>query len=176
METYLIDKKTINFLEDARNQTGELKQLGELLSSPKDFAKKYSIALPKPVEKNLLELGKINESKGYKPDDPINKEIMSFFNKVLIDGRFIEEWTVKPENVAKQLGITVSKEAIERITSLRFSELVNIAFINDPSQINKSALVIVIVIVLVIIFVLIPSCLTYSIQEIIVDPKSLDKV
>ncbi|MDD2636908.1 MAG: hypothetical protein PHW82_15555 [Bacteroidales bacterium] len=176
METYLIDKKTIGFLEESRNHTGELKQLSEVISSPKDFAKKHSIALPKPVEKKLLELGKINESKGYKPDDPINKEIMSFFNKVLIDGRFIEEWTQKPENVAKQLGITVSREAIERITSLRFSELVDVAYINDPSLINKSAIVIVIVIVLVVVFVLIPSCLTYSIQEIIVDPKSLDKV
>ncbi len=51
----LLDKNTIGLLVDSRSQTGELSQLGELLNAPKDFAKRYSIPISKPVERKLLE-------------------------------------------------------------------------------------------------------------------------
>lgn len=82
MSNYLIDNETVGFLVKARHQTGELSQLGELLSAPREFADRYSLELSGNVEQKLLELGDINESKGYEPDDPINREIMSFYNKV----------------------------------------------------------------------------------------------
>ncbi len=101
---------------------------------------------------------------------------MSFYNKVLIDGRFLQEWAENPQNVADQLNINVSSNAIARIEELNFTELVNTELIGDPKQADQTALGIVIVIVLVIVFVIIPSCLTFSIQEVIVDPAAQDKV
>ncbi len=172
----LLDKNTIGFLVDSRSQTGELSQLGELLNAPKDFAKRYSIPISKPVERKLLELGEINKAKGYKPDDPTNKEIMSFFNRVLIDGRFIEEWATNPSNAAKQIDAKVSPEAIRRIEELNFNDLVDTKLLIDPKRVNQEAIGVVIVIVLVVIFVLIPSSASLAIQEVIVDPRAQGKV
>lgn len=175
-DNYLIDRDTIDFLVDSRGQTGDISQLSKLLTAPKDFAKRYSIPISSSVQDRLLKLGKMNKCKGYGPDDSVNKEITTFFNKVLIDGRFIEEWVTAPENVAKQLGIRVTDEAISRIKELELNELVNTNLLIDPKQINQTSVGVVITIVLVVIFVLIPGNATHSLQEIIVDPCQQNKV
>ncbi len=101
---------------------------------------------------------------------------MSFFNRVLIDGRFIEEWATNPSNVAKQIDAKVSPEAIRRIEELNFNDLVDTKLLIDPKRVNQEAIGVVIVIVLVVIFVLIPSSASLAIQEVIVDPRAQGKV
>jgi hypothetical protein len=176
MPDFLLDGETIRFLVSSRGQTGEISQLSELLTAPQDFAERYAIPLSASVEGKLTELGAINESKGFAPEDEVNREVMSFFNKVMIDGRFIEQWVNEPISVAEQLGIQVSEEASQRIQELELSTMVDSGLIADPGQVDQALIGIVIVIVLVVVFVLIPSCLTYSIAEVIVDPSSMDKV
>ena len=128
------------------------------------------------VEQRLLRLGEINSEKSFTPDDPINKEVTSFFNDVLIDGRFIEEWVTEPENVAIQLGLTVSPEAIIRIRELNLNELIDTTLLIDPNQINQTQLGIVLSVVLVVVFVLIPTNTSLSLAEVIVDPNTMNKV
>ncbi len=175
-QNYLINNESINFIIDSRNQTGEINQLCDLLTSPRSFADKYNIPISNAVEQRLLRLGEINSEKSFTPDDPINKEVTSFFNDVLIDGRFIEEWVTEPENVAIQLGLTVSPEAIIRIRELNLNELIDTTLLIDPNQINQTQLGIVLSVVLVVVFVLIPTNTSLSLAEVIVDPNTMNKV
>ncbi len=42
-------------------------------------------------------------------------EVVTFFHKVIEDGRFIDTWTIEPTAVAKSLQFKLSIEAIDRI-------------------------------------------------------------
>lgn len=172
---HLVDKEVIDFLVKSRQNTNKMYDLGDMLVRPLDFAKRFDIDITENVEKKLLEIGKIGKSKGYQPDDKINDEIIVFFNKVLVDGRFIEEWITDPELVSKVLNINVSKEAIERIREIHLDKLIDISNINNSKQVDQNNIAIIIVIVLVVVFVIIPKP-AYVIQEVVMDPKDINKL
>lgn len=176
MKKHVLDFESIDFLIKARNETGEIKQLSDLLKAPRDFANRYAIQLSSNVEKQLLELGEINKRENFKPDDPINIEAISFYNKVLIDGRYIKEWTENPKKVAEKLKIDVSKEVIKRIEDIKINKLVDTDFIDNPCAINQTASSVVIGIIIVIILVFVSSTDAFNIQNIVVDPRTKDKV
>ncbi len=49
--------------------------------------------------------------------DPVDKEIVSFFHKVIDDGHFMDTWISRPYEVAEQLGAKLSDAALERLTA-----------------------------------------------------------
>jgi hypothetical protein len=147
-----------------------------VLSAPRDFANAYSLQMSDNVESRLLNLGQVNTSHGFSPNDPVNNEVISFYNRVLIDGRYVYEWTQNPQQVAQLLNISVSPTAINRIDSMNINSLVDAQLLLKPNDFGLTTPNALVAIILVIVLVFIPSCLTYNIQELVVDPNTQNKV
>lgn len=172
---FVLDQESVEFMLKARQQTGTISQLQEILTAPRDFAKRYSLNISSNVEKRFLKLGEINKAKNFAADDKVNIELFSFFNRVVIDGRYIREWLTAPRGVAENLEIEVPPEVHERIEEMNFQEMIDTSFITDPGQINQSiAWIVVGIIVIVLVFW--PSCSAYNFTDVIADPNALDKV
>jgi hypothetical protein len=174
-DKHMLDAECIRFFIEARQKTNAVGQLQQVLTAPRDFAKRYSLRISPNVEDRLTKLGQFKESCGFSKDDPINKEVIHFYNQVVIDGRYIQKWTVDPAGVAKLLKIKVSNKVIRRILDMRFSEIIDTSYITDPGPIKQNAFWIVVVII-VIILVFVPANSAYNFADIVCDPRSKDKV
>ncbi|MBW8817376.1 MAG: hypothetical protein JF598_03880 [Streptomyces sp.] len=49
--------------------------------------------------------------------DPVERETLTYFHKVVEDGRFLETWATKPADTAQQLGIRLSDAAANGLIS-----------------------------------------------------------
>src|ERR1041384_2822514 len=170
-DKHMLDGECIKFFIEARQKTNSIGQLHQILTAPRDFAKRYSLRITPNVEERLTKLGEFHRSFNFSQDDPVNKEVIHFYNQVVIDGRYIQKWTTQPAEVAKLLKLQVSGDAIRRILEMRFSEMVDTSYLTDPSPIKQNMFWIVVVIV-VIILVFVPANSVYNISEIISDPRS----
>lgn len=175
-DKHMLDGECITFLIEARQKTNAIGQLQEVLTAPRDFAKRYSLKITPNVEDRLNKLGQFNESFHFTKDDPINKEVIHFYNQVVIDGRYIQKWTTRPAEVAQLLKLKVSDKVNQRILDMRFSDMIDTSYITDPGPIKQSVAYIAVVIVSVIVLVFVPSCSAYNFAEIVSDPRSKDKV
>jgi len=173
---HILDFESVDFLLKARSNSGTIGQLDDVLTAPRDFANRYAIRLSRNVEDRLLKLGKVNKKHKFDPKDPINKAAISFYNKVIIDGRFVREWTEDPARVAKKLHLDVSNEVIVRIKELEINNLIDTNIISNPCDIKQTVAVVVIAIIIVVVLVFVPSSSAYNIDDIVVDPKTKDKV
>lgn len=174
-DKHMLDGECIKFFIKARQKTDAIGQLQEVLTAPRDFAKRYSLKITPNVEDRLTKLGKFNQSFNFSQDDPINKDVIHFYNQVVIDGRYIQKWTTKPAEVANLLKLKVSDKVTNRILEMRFSEMIDTSYITNPGPIKQNMFWIVVVII-VIVLVFVPSCSAYKFSDIIVDPRSKDKV
>jgi hypothetical protein len=68
----------------------------------------------KPFDPALLAF---NPGKAEKTEDPVDREISEFYQKVILDGRFITDLDVNPTTVAERLKVKVSQRALDRITA-----------------------------------------------------------
>lgn len=50
--------------------------------------------------------------------DPVDREIIEFFHRTATDGRFVAEWATQPARVARDLGVQISREAVDRLTTV----------------------------------------------------------
>lgn len=174
-DSHILDGECVAFFIQARQKTNATAQLQQVLTAPRDFAKRYSLQISPNVEERLVKLGKFKRSFNFPPDDPINKQVIHFYNQVVIDGRYIQQWTTEPGKVAKLLKLQVPEEVNNRILQMRFSEMIDTSYITNPDPIKQNFFWIVVVIV-VIILVLIPANSAYNFTDVIVDPKARDKV
>lgn len=83
-----------------------------LLADPKAAAEKAGVKLS---ARSLDQLSQITPSQIKKIPDGEGREIAQFFHKVIDDGRFLETWSVRPHEVADNLGVKLSDRALDRI-------------------------------------------------------------
>lgn len=108
----IVDVQTIGFLEQALKHKLDVFSVAQ---DPKAAAKKMGVSLSPKVERSLLALG-LDKAK---VEDPVDNEVIDFYKKVIHDGRFINDWVVKPDTVAKRLNLEVSQKALDRIIATR---------------------------------------------------------
>src|SRR5262245_47776943 len=69
----------------------------EAVEQPKQVAKELGLSLTAKALRGLKAVRGLPEKM-----DPADREVLSFFNKVVVDGRFVHEFTVQPANVARK--------------------------------------------------------------------------
>jgi len=62
---------------------------------------------------------KATTSQSEVPQHRLHHEIINYFNHVMVDGRFVKECTKDPVAVARQIGVSLSPSAAERIQSVK---------------------------------------------------------
>jgi hypothetical protein len=133
----------LDFVGTAANAGADV---AKLFTDPAAEAKRLGLELPKHAEREIKAL-KIGDPELV--EDPVDREIVAFFHRAVADGKHLDAWATRPFDVAKALGIDLSREAGDRIigaSGLRFGG-------RDPGVAlspGSAAVAVVVVIVIVI--------------------------
>lgn len=89
--------------------------LSVALEDPQAAAKAIGVPLSDATTKALRAIApsRLKEVK-----DRTDKEVLTLFHKVLDDGRYVDSWTIRPEETARQLDVKLSKAALDRIVAV----------------------------------------------------------
>lgn len=172
----LLNQESLDFIGKASEQTREIRALTVMFEDPERFAQEHKLELSSRVAKELCMVGELRKKYDFSPDDKTNQALLSFFNDVVVDGRYIKEWFDNPRKIADELKITVSNDVYKRIDEIDFQSIV------DTNECFSTVVPIVIHIVVEIIFIVIgvlsapPAYLSYAIQPLVVDRTNLKKV
>jgi len=166
----ILDNEAIEYISLAANKTNETKELIRMFSNPHDFAIEYDLPITPYIEDKLNQIQSIRESFSFKCGNPINIKVLSFFNQVIIDGRYIHECVDDPQMVANNLGVPITSEVVDRIQEIQVSNLV------DMSQIVSGCSFVPVVILIIIIGVLLTGDERHYVRTLVVDRSNMDKV
>ncbi|MBR4917940.1 MAG: hypothetical protein IKZ52_01820 [Bacteroidales bacterium] len=172
----LLNQESLDFIGKATEQTREVRTLTVMFDDPEGFAREHELEISPIVAGELSSIGNLRKKNDYSPDDKINQELLSFFNNVVVDGRYIKEWFDDPRTIAANLNLSVSEDVYARINEIDFHSIV------DTDECFATVVPIVIHIVVEIVFIVIsvlsapPAYLSYAIQPIVVDRTNLKKV
>lgn len=143
--------------------------LDDIFENPQEVAKKLGLKIS---DQSVRDLQFLAPSQLKKIEDPIDREIVSFFHKVIDDGRFIATWHTRPYEVARMLKVALSEAALARVAS-RGSALAfaNIGGIGPIADFGGSAAIVIAAIVVVTIV-----CLaSLSRTQLIIDRSQIEK-
>ncbi|HWR40080.1 MAG TPA: hypothetical protein VN611_11320 [Patescibacteria group bacterium] len=103
-----------DLIELVRTVHQRKEKLMDLFEKPAELAKKLGVTLSKKSAADLTSLAPVN-LKNIK--DEVDQKVIGFFHKVIEDGRYIEEWYIRPYEISQELKVDLSDEVIERIVS-----------------------------------------------------------
>ncbi len=86
--------------------------LAGVFEKPAQVAKELGLTLS---DKSVKDLQGLAPSKLTAIKDPVEREIVGFFQKVAEDGRYLESWFSRPYEVSKELKVKLSEAAAERL-------------------------------------------------------------
>jgi hypothetical protein len=86
--------------------------LKDVLADPAAVAKRLQFQLS---ERSVHDLSQLTPANSGKITDPINREIVQFFHKVVDDGRFIDSFASEPVRVSRELAVELSNGALDRL-------------------------------------------------------------
>ncbi|WP_283135798.1 hypothetical protein [Rhizohabitans arisaemae] len=112
LERGVIDRSLLTFVQKA---TAQGKDVEEILEYPDRIAAELGIELS---ERSARDLKSIAPSQVEALDDPVSREVATFFQHVLADGRYVDTWAIRPAAVSGSLGVSLSPEATERIITV----------------------------------------------------------
>ena len=115
-----IDQQTAEFLDRALQRRLNLAQV---IKTPQKAAEQLGMRISANTVKRLKALGALAERRRM---DATDREVLAFFNKVVVDGRFINEFAASPERVAMKLEVRLSRAAVQRLKEYRLSNMVSI--------------------------------------------------
>jgi hypothetical protein len=142
----ILNGEALEYMALAAQKTNTVESLDKMFSSPQEFASEYELPLPSEIESQFNEVQAIRDTFTFSPEDPVNKEVLSFFNKVVIDGRYLHQWVENPQEVANDLNLSVSDSAISRIGEIQVSNLVDMDAVVSGAKVVQVGIVLVIVI------------------------------
>lgn len=108
----LLNQDSLDFIGKASEQTREIRALTVMFEDPERFAQEHKLELSSSVAKELCTVGELRKKYDFSPDGKTNQALLSFFNDVVVDGRYIKEWFDNPRIIAKELKITVSDDVL----------------------------------------------------------------
>ena len=89
-------------------------ELKQLLENPEDVAKELGVNLS---ERSIRDLQQLAPSRIGELADPVDREVVEFFHKVVEDGKHLDSWATRPYETANDLGVKLSPEAFDRIVA-----------------------------------------------------------
>lgn len=107
-----IDRSLVALVERA---TEEGHAIEEVLDRPIELAGSLGIELSDRTARDLTALTPEHVDQ---LDDPVAREVVTFFRHVLSDGRFVDTWAIQPSAVSRALEVPLSDEAVDRIVAV----------------------------------------------------------
>jgi hypothetical protein len=107
-----IDRSLVSFVK-AAVEAG--RSVPEIFERPAEVARELGVTLS---ERGVHDLAMLAPSRIDELADPVAREVVSFFQQVLVDGRYVDTWAIQPAVVAKELGIELSDGVAERIVAI----------------------------------------------------------
>lgn len=104
-----LEQQFIDYIRVAGEQKISIR---DVLEEPVAIAARLGMNLS---DRTIKDLQRLAPSQFDKIEEPIDREVVQFFHKVVEDGRFLSVWATRPYEVAKQLNVEISSSAIERI-------------------------------------------------------------
>jgi hypothetical protein len=105
----VVEKELVEYIERGRAAGIPLRKLFE---QPAEVAAELHVELS---YKTVSDLKQLDPAAPVTVQEPVDREILQFFHKVLDDGRHVSTWFDKPYETAHALGIELSDLAIERL-------------------------------------------------------------
>ncbi|MFN8463903.1 MAG: hypothetical protein U0X20_00070 [Caldilineaceae bacterium] len=105
----LVDMNLVGFLREAQAKGVKLTDVFERSA---EVAKELNLPLSKRAQEDLQLLA---PSRLDEIQDPADKEIVQFFQKVAEDGRYLSTWATRPYQVSQSLDVQLSDAALNRI-------------------------------------------------------------
>ncbi|MCB0721422.1 MAG: hypothetical protein KDC42_03870 [Ignavibacteriae bacterium] len=163
----IIDKSTLNFLKKIYLLNLDFKGL---FPDPEKYAKRNGLKISKNITTRLKVLGQLNKQFLSKKEDSSRDEIISLFNNVIIDGRYIKNFVEDPIGTARKLNFKLSKSAKDYVLNINIKDLIDLNILKGAGSGQVAFIPIAIVIVIVLVFI--PSC---SIKHVVVDNSQKTK-
>lgn len=114
-----LDSDILQFSQRIRESGGDL---AKALNDPVAAAKTLNVSLS---EASVKQLRGIAPARLKEVKDPVDKQILGLFHAVLADGRYLDTWSIRPAEIADNLGVKLDRKAIERIKDI-------VAVANNP--------------------------------------------
>jgi len=111
IESGQLGVEELRFLEAAVMNKADIYALFE---DPVKEAKRLNLTLSSEAA-NRIRVAHLSKKQ---LEEPVDKEVADFFHKTVLDGRFVREWAVQPQDVATKLGVKISDSAIDRIRGI----------------------------------------------------------
>lgn len=137
----IVDQGLIRFIEVVHEKGIDLKKA---LSAPAKVAKELGVTLSKKAADDLELLAKPSSAN---LKDPIEREIVEFFHKVLADGRYLRTWAQRPYEAATGLKAKLSDEATNRIIAGGLSS----SYFDPGSVMNPVAVAVAVAVVIMLV-------------------------
>jgi hypothetical protein len=115
-----------------------------VMRSPSREAKKLGLKLSSQVAKDLGRL-----SPAARKLTAADLEALRFFNRVVVDGRYIQEFAARPAEVAKKLNVKLSRATQRRLKDYRIAEVVGV---RSPGTVMSPAAVAVVVAAIIVLW------------------------
>lgn len=114
-----ISTSTANFIQYSLSQGHSI---SEVMQSPSTVGKRLGTTL---TPKELKEIQTLK-------DLPTNDELRSlsppakaYIRAVLVDGRYVLDWHLNPNEVAERLGLSIEPEVVDEVTGIELHDLLN---------------------------------------------------
>ena len=105
----VVEKELVEYIERGRAAGIPLRKLFE---QPAEVAAELHVELS---YKTVSDLKQLDPAAPVTVQEPVDREILQFFHKVLDDGRHVSTWFDKPYETAHALGVELSDLATERL-------------------------------------------------------------
>lgn len=105
----VVEQEVVDYMEKGRGAKIELRKMFE---QPEKVAETLGIRLS---EKSVSDLKQLDPAAPITITEPIDREILQFFHKVVEDGKHISTWFAKPYETAHDLRFELSDKALERL-------------------------------------------------------------
>jgi len=87
-------------------------QVTDILEDPVAAARSIDFPLSQAAAASLRKLA---PSQLAAVTDPVDRELVGFFHKVVADGRYIDTWASQPAAVASSIGVTLSDAVVDKL-------------------------------------------------------------
>jgi hypothetical protein len=108
----VIDRSLLTFLDKAIEQG---RSAEELFERPVEVARDLGLDLP---ERSAHALSLLAPSRVDNLEDPVAREVVTFFQRVLADGRYVDTWAIRPAAVSQSLDVQLSDPAVDRLITI----------------------------------------------------------
>lgn len=105
----VVEKELVEYMEKGSSAKVQLRRMFE---QPEKVARELGVKLS---AKAISDLKQLDPASPITIKEPVDREIMQFFHKVLEDGRHISTWFAKPYETAHELKVELSDKALERL-------------------------------------------------------------